>query len=90
MTRIAKLYRKRLDGRPISFAEFERLLEAFGYVRVGQRGSHASWRHPANCDKRIIQPNGKDAKRYKVDQFLDMVEKLALQLNDNDEPSIPH
>ncbi len=90
MTRIAKLYRKLLEGRTISFAEFERLLVAFGYMRVGQRGSHASWRHPANGDKRIIQPNGKDAKRYQVDQFLDMVEKLALKLDDNDETSIPH
>ncbi len=90
MTRIAKLYRKLLDGRPISFTEFERLLAAFGYVRVGQRGSHASWRHPDNGDKRIIQPNGKDAKRYQVDQFLDMVEKLALKLDDNDDTSIPY
>jgi predicted RNA binding protein YcfA (HicA-like mRNA interferase family) len=86
MTRTAKLYRNLLAGRQLTFAEFERLLAAFGYERVGQRGSHVSWRHPANGDKRIIQPNGKDAKRYQVDQFLDMVEKLALKLDDNDEP----
>ncbi len=86
MTKIAKLYSKLLAGRTLTFAEFERLLAAFGYAKVGQRGSHVSWRHPANGDKRIIQPNGKDAKRYQVDQFLDMVEKLALKLDDNNEP----
>jgi predicted RNA binding protein YcfA (HicA-like mRNA interferase family) len=84
MTRIAKLYRKLLDGRSLTFAEFERLLAAFGYVRVSQRGSHVAWRHPETADKRIIQPRGKDAKPYQVDQFLDIVEKHSLRLNDDD------
>ncbi len=84
MTRIAKLYRKLLDGRPLTFAEFERLLAAFGYKRVSQRGSHVAWRHPVTADKRIIQPRGKDAKPYQVDQFLDIVEKHSLRLEDDD------
>jgi predicted RNA binding protein YcfA (HicA-like mRNA interferase family) len=56
MTRFAKLYRKLIDGRPLSFAEVEKLLRAFGYVRIEQRGSHVSWRHPDTGDKRVIQP----------------------------------
>jgi predicted RNA binding protein YcfA (HicA-like mRNA interferase family) len=88
MTRIAKLYRKLLDGRPLSFSEFERLLVAFGYQPVRQKGSHRAWRHPGIADTRIIQPKGKSAKPYQVDQFLDIVEKHALTLDDdaNDEP----
>jgi predicted RNA binding protein YcfA (HicA-like mRNA interferase family) len=86
MTRIAKLYRKMLERRPLSLAEFERLLASFGYERTGQRGSHIAWRHPATGDKRIIQPRGKDAKPYQVDQFLDIVEKHSLRLNDDDTP----
>lgn len=89
MTRIAKLYRKLLDGRPLTFAEFECLLEAFGYARLSQRGSHIAWRHPGTGDKRIIQPRGKDAKPYQVDQFLDIVEKHSLRLDDDDTP-LPH
>lgn len=91
MTRIAKLYRKLLDGRPLSFSEFERLLAAFGYRPSRQKGSHRAWRNPAIADTRIIQPDGKSAKLYQVDQFLDIVEKYALTLGDdtNDE-SLPH
>jgi predicted RNA binding protein YcfA (HicA-like mRNA interferase family) len=90
MTRIAKLYQKLLDGRNLTFVEFEKLLAAFGYVYVGRKGSHASWRHPETGDKRIIQPKGKDAKRYQVDQFLDIVEKSALTLDDNDDAPLSH
>lgn len=82
MTRMAKLYGRLIARQLLTFAEFERLLSAFGYIRVAQRGSHVSWRHPATRDKRIIQPNGKDAKRYQLDQFLDIIEKLALTLDD--------
>lgn len=56
MTRIAKLYRKLLDGRTLTFAEFERLLVAFGYARVRQQGSHIAYRHPGIRDTRILQP----------------------------------
>jgi predicted RNA binding protein YcfA (HicA-like mRNA interferase family) len=90
MSRIAKLYRKLIEGRPLTFAEFEKLLRAFGYVRIDQRGSHISWRHPQTGDKRIIQPNGKDAKRYQVGQFLDMIEKYALTLDDDDDAPLSH
>lgn len=89
MTRIAKLYQKLLDGRPLTFAEFEKLLVGFGYEYVGRKGSHAAWRHPVTGDKRIIQPKGKDAKPYQVQQFVDMIEHHALRLDDNnDEPSL--
>ncbi len=30
----------------------------------------------------IVQPNGKDAKGYQVQQFLDMIEQLGLKMDD--------
>jgi predicted RNA binding protein YcfA (HicA-like mRNA interferase family) len=66
MTRIAKLYQKLLDGRPLSFSEFQKLLEAFGYIHVRTRGSHMTYRRPDIADIRVIQPKGKDAKPYQV------------------------
>jgi predicted RNA binding protein YcfA (HicA-like mRNA interferase family) len=48
MTRIAKLYQKLLDGRLLTFAEFQKLLEAFGYTHVRTRGSHMPYRSPTS------------------------------------------
>jgi predicted RNA binding protein YcfA (HicA-like mRNA interferase family) len=86
MTRIAKLYEQVLhQNRALSFSEFQRLLEAFGYCLKRQNGSHMAYRHQSVMDTRIIQPKGKMAKPYQVDQFLDMVEKYALTMeNEND------
>ena len=87
MTRLTKLYRKLLDGRPLAFAEFESLLVAFGYRRVRQKGSHTAYRHDGIGDTRIIQPRGKEAKPYQVRQFVDKVEQYALTLdNENGTP----
>jgi predicted RNA binding protein YcfA (HicA-like mRNA interferase family) len=87
MTRIAKLYQKLLNGRSLSFAEFQKLLEAFGYVHIRTRGSHMSYRRSDIADIRVIQPRGKDAKPYQVQQFLDMIEQFALRLEDHDDES---
>jgi predicted RNA binding protein YcfA (HicA-like mRNA interferase family) len=80
MTQLAKLHRKLLQGRPLSFVEFVRLLEAFGYERVRAAGSHIAYRNEAIRDTRIIQPRGKDAKSYQVRQFLDIIEANGLEL----------
>lgn len=82
MTRLAKLYRKMLDKRGLTFAEFCRLLEAFGYVQVRTSGSHLAFRNAAIGDTRIVQPRGKDAKPYQVEQFLDIIEAYGLTLSD--------
>lgn len=80
MTQLAKLHRKLLEGRPLTFAEFVRLLEAFGYERVRTTGSHIAYRNDTIRDTRIIQPSGKDAKSYQVRQFLDIIEANGLEL----------
>ena len=66
MTRLAKLYQKLLNRRPLSFAEFCLLFEAFGYRCTRVRGSHHVYHHAGVGDTRIIQPRGKDAKDYQI------------------------
>lgn len=40
MTRIGKLRDKLVRGSPLSFAEFEQLLHAYGFVLDRVKGSH--------------------------------------------------
>jgi predicted RNA binding protein YcfA (HicA-like mRNA interferase family) len=82
MTRVAKLYEKFLHKRSITFAEFQRLLEAFGYHLDHVRGSHHTYRHSRLPQRMQIQPLGKDAKDYQIDQFRDIIEKYGLTLDD--------
>jgi predicted RNA binding protein YcfA (HicA-like mRNA interferase family) len=86
MTRIAKLYEQMLrNPRGLTFAEFKRLLEAFGYRNVRQNGSHIAYRHTVVPDTRIVQPKGNMAKPYQVRQFLDMIEVHGLTMDDGND-----
>ncbi len=82
MTRLGKLLERERQGRSLSFDEFCRLMEAFGYVHTRTTGSHRMYRHPRIGDLRTVQPRGKEAKLYQVDQFFDMVSMHGLTLDD--------
>ena len=82
MTRIAKLYEQLLSGRPISFAELERLAIAFGFAHDRTKGSHKIYKHPDFGQRLNIQSKGKCAKRYQREQFLDIIEEQGLSLED--------
>lgn len=69
MTRIAKLYQKLLDGRPLSFAEFQRLLAAFGFELDRIIGGHHIYKRAGFADRVNIQPMGKAAKPTKSANF---------------------
>jgi predicted RNA binding protein YcfA (HicA-like mRNA interferase family) len=82
MTRIAKLYDQLvLNRKQLSFAEFQRLIEAFGYRLDRIKGSHHTYRHPGIGQRMQIQPNGKEAKDYQVEQFLAIVRHRGLSLD---------
>jgi predicted RNA binding protein YcfA (HicA-like mRNA interferase family) len=82
MTRIAKLYDQLvLNRKQLSFAEFQRLIEAFGYRLDRIKGSHHTYRHPGIGQRMQIQPNGKEAKDYQVEQFLAIVRQRGLSLD---------
>lgn len=84
MTKPSKLY-ERLLANPnsvISFRDFERLLRAFGLELDRTIGSHRQYVHPDVPRSFPVQPSGKDAKRYQVREFLELVERYGLHLGE--------
>lgn len=84
MTRTDKLYQQLLSpsSRTISFRDFERLLRAFGLELDRTAGSHRQYVHLAIPRAFPVQPDGKDAKRYQVREFLELVERYGLHLSE--------
>jgi predicted RNA binding protein YcfA (HicA-like mRNA interferase family) len=84
MTKPSKLYDQLLanPGTTISFRNFERLLSAFGFELDRTVGSHRQYVHPDLRRTFPIQPSGKDAKRYQVREFLELVEHYGLHLTE--------
>lgn len=82
MTKPSKIYNQLLanPNLVVSFRDFERLLRAFGFQLDRTSGSHRQYVHPAIPRTFPVQPAGKDAKRYQVRQFLELVERYALHL----------
>ncbi len=79
MTRLAKLYEKAVRGSTLSFAEFQILILAFGFELDRIKGSHHVYKRAGVPERVNAQPQGKDAKRYQVEQFLDMIEAYGLK-----------
>ena len=82
MVKSSKLYEKlaRSPSQIISFADFDRLLRAFGFVHDRTVGSHRQYVHMRVPRSLPVQPTGKDAKRYQVREFLDMIEEFGLSI----------
>ena len=82
MTQIAKLYARLLANQrlTISFSDFLRLLAAFGFTHARTSGSHRIYVHPAIGRPFPVQPDGKDAKRYQVREFLELIEEHGLYI----------
>lgn len=84
MVKSSKLYALLLQStdRTVSFRDFIALLEAFGFVHSRTKGSHLSYKHPTCPKLMVIQPLGKDAKRYQVREFLDLVREFELRMEE--------
>ena len=84
MTQIAKLYAYLLanPGGTISFRDFERLLVAFGFALDRTKGSHRQYTHPNVPFVLTVLPEGKDAKRYQIRRFLDMIDQFGLSIGE--------
>jgi len=84
MAKISKMYLRLLKGvgTNVTFREFVTLIEAFGFISDRTRGSHQVFVHPDCPRPLVVQPDGKDAKRYQVRQFLDMVKEYGLKLEE--------
>lgn len=84
MVKPAKLYALLMQStnRTVSFRDFEKLLRAFGFEHDRTVGSHRQYVHPKVPRPLPVQPTGKDAKRYQVREFLELVEEYALKLGE--------
>ena len=81
MIKPSKLYARLLTSRSSQkFSDFQRVLEAFGFTLDRINGSHHQYKHPLASRPLSIQPKGKMAKPYQIDQFLDIVEEFGLQI----------
>lgn len=84
MTKPAILYALLLEStnRSVNYRDFIAMVEAFGFRNVRTKGSHAAYFYSACPTPLILQPKGKDAKRYQIRNFLDIVEEFGLTLED--------
>ena len=79
-----KTLKKLLSGsKNIRFSEVVACVEAFGYRLDRIKGSHHIFVHPDVPELINLQDVGGKAKPYQVKQFLNVVEKYNLQMEDN-------
>jgi predicted RNA binding protein YcfA (HicA-like mRNA interferase family) len=84
MVKPSKLFALLLESsnRDVTYRDFLALIVALGFVHSRTKGSHQSFVH-AKCPKLlVVQPRGKDAKRYQVRELLDMIEEYGLALDE--------
>ena len=83
MTKPSKLYEQLLadPGKIVSFRDFEKLLEAFGWEHKRTKGSHRHYIHGGVPTVLTINPDGKSAHRYQVRLLLEFVEDYGLHID---------
>jgi predicted RNA binding protein YcfA (HicA-like mRNA interferase family) len=69
-------------SKNIRFADMTKLVVAFGFRLSRTSGSHHIFTHPGIRELVNLQEVGGEAKPYQVRQFLRIVERYNLQLND--------
>jgi predicted RNA binding protein YcfA (HicA-like mRNA interferase family) len=82
MTKPQRLYEQLLanPGTIVSFRDFERLLEAFGWEHKRTKGSHRTYVHANVPAVLTINPHGKAAHRYQVRLLLEFIEEYGLDM----------
>ena len=81
--RARKIYEKLLvQAQNVRFADFCRVLQAFGYRLDRTKGSHHIYEHPDAARPLNVQSCRGQAKPYQIRQFLRDVEEFHLTLND--------
>ena len=79
-----RLLRRLASGslQNVKFAQFRRLVEAFGFQLKRVAGSHHIFYHPDIQETVNIQEVSGEAKPYQIRQFLRLVGRYNLQLED--------
>ena len=80
-----KLLAKALNSpKNLRFSEIVALVEAFGFRLSRVSGSHHMFEHPDVPELVNLQEVGGQAKPYQIRQFLALVERHKLQLEDKE------
>jgi predicted RNA binding protein YcfA (HicA-like mRNA interferase family) len=83
MSRKEKLLQKVLAGsRNVRFGDMVTLLNAFGFRLSRTQGSHHIFTHPGITELVNLQNVHGQAKPYQIKQFLNLVERYNLKLED--------
>lgn len=64
----------------VSFSDFQRLVESYGFALRRTSGSHYIYRNPEIPKIVNIQEVGGQAKPYQVRQFLRLIERYELRM----------
>lgn len=86
----AKLFRRiQASKANVTFADFARLVEAFGFVLDRHSGtSHRIYKHRTQPEARLnLQSVQGEAKPYQIAQFLKLVEAYDLRIEDQSDPA---
>lgn len=79
----SKVLQKILGGsKNVAFRDVVQLVEAFGFELTRVRGSHHIFTHPAIPELVNLQDVKGQAKPYQVRQFLRLVERHNLELEE--------
>lgn len=71
------------DLANVSFSDMRRLVEAFGFELRRTSGSHHVFAHPDVRELINLQDVSGQAKPYQIRQFLRLVERYALRMEDD-------
>lgn len=83
MNRRRLLVRLLNGSRNVGFADMVNLAEGFGFRLSRVNGSHHIFSHPGVPELLNLQEVGGQAKPYQVRQFLKLVERHRLRLEDD-------
>ena len=67
----------------VRFTDMCRLVEAFGFRRLRVSGSHHIFGRPGTAELVNLQAVGGRAKPYQVRQFIQLVERYSLKMEDD-------
>ena len=79
-----KLLKKLAQGdyRNVAFVDMVNLATGFGFILSRTRGSHHIFSHPDLSELINLQEIGGEAKPYQIRQFLRLIEKYNITLED--------
>ena len=71
------------DTANVGFGDLLRLVDALGFELQRTSGSHRSYAHPEIPELVNLQDVGGEAKPYQLRQFVRLVERYALRMEDD-------